>query len=106
MNAILEQVYPQRIEAIEALRAVNNSSSSTQLRDCAGHICQSAERFGRASSAVNWRAFGKALDIAALLVDWRKSRSRGGTGRERFRRAAKLQFEELVSEKRTLSVYM
>ena len=98
MNAILEQVYPQRIEAIEALRAVNNSSSSTQLRDCAGHICQSAERFGRASSAVNWRAFGKALDIAALLVDWRKAVREAEPDAERFRRAAKLQFEELVSE--------
>ena len=98
MNAILEQVYPWRIEAIEALRATENASNSTQLRDCAGRVRRGAERFGGAPAAVNWRAFGNALDIAALLVDWRNAVRGAEPDADRFRQAAKLRFDELASE--------
>ena len=94
MNAILEQVFPSRIEAIEALHTGESSSNGAQLRECARRVRQAAEQFGNAPAAVDWQAFATALEIAALLVDWRGAVRGAEREAERFLRAAKLRLHE------------
>lgn len=95
VNDILAQVFPSRIEAIEALLS---GTGGDELRESASRADQAATLFGLADAAQNWRDFAKALEIAAFLTDWERAARNAESDADRFLRAARVQYHDLVAD--------
>lgn len=95
MHAILGQIYPSRVEAIELLRAPQASASADALRLCAGKVRSASEALGRSPAVEDWSALADAVEIVAFLHDWRAAALRGEAEADRFVRAARLKLEVL-----------
>ncbi|KQZ33801.1 hypothetical protein [Caulobacter sp. Root1472] len=99
MNAILEQVYPSRIEAIAALRDATSKSSDTErLKSAAGAVQSAAQLFGRAPAARLWATFAEAIECVVLLETWRWAVLAAEQDADRYLRAARKRLERLATE--------
>lgn len=93
MKAIVEAVFPCRIEAVEALRETPRSSD--RLRTAAAGAAGQAVEFGRAPGSADWSALADALEIAALLTEWDKAVRAAEADADRYVRAARQRLEEM-----------
>jgi len=93
MNAVLEQTYPSRIEAITLLRNTNGEADIEALKDSAQHVRDAAASFGRAPAAKLWLAFAEAIDCIRFLEEWQRAVLSGEPDSDRLIRAARARLE-------------
>lgn len=98
VHAILDQIYPSRLDAVELLRGSQGLASASGLRACAGKLRASSEALGRSPAAEDWAALADAVEIIALLHDWSAAALKGEAEADRFLRAARLQLEVLEAK--------
>ena len=99
-SAILSQVFPARIEAVEALSAAAKvrNNNAKQLRDAASKLDEFGPRYGRASTATVYAAFAELLRSVAMLVEWRDAVLNAATEADRFLRSAKARHRQWQQE--------
>ena len=88
MSAVLEQIFPSRIEAILLLRDESGEADVEALKGAARSIRDAAEAFGRAPAAKLWRSFAEAVECVRFLEDWKRAVLAGETESARLLRAA------------------
>jgi hypothetical protein len=92
-DAIHDQVFPVRSRAIRVLRGAG--ADATAFQALANEAQELGNRFGRAPAAKWWHAFGAALEIVRLLIEWEKASLDAGIDADRFLRAARLRLKQL-----------
>lgn len=97
MNAILERVYPSRIEAIEILRQANGERDIEALKASAQRLRDATELFGRAPAGKLWRIFAESIECIRLIEDWRRAVLIAETDADRFLRAARARLKQIRS---------
>lgn len=98
MNVVLDQAFPSRIAAIEAIAAYPDHAGGDELRSRAEAVSAAAQLFGKAIAARDWRAFAQALEILALLADWAEAVHGAAIDADRFLRAARLRYRGFAAE--------
>ncbi len=98
MNVVLDQAYPSRIAAIEAITAYPDTADGEELRARAAEVLSAAQLFGSAAAARDWRAFGIALEILGLLADWCDAAHSAAIDADRFLRACRLRYRNFAAD--------
>lgn len=93
MQAIVEQTFPSRIEAIAALRAA--PPDADRLRRAAARAAEISDQFGLVDGAKNWQALAAGLRIAAHLTDWETAVVSAEMDADRHLRAARQLLKQL-----------
>ena len=96
VSAIIEEAFPSRIAAVEALRRPH--ASSDELRQCSAGVGVLAERFGRVPGARDWNALRLALETVAFLAEWSVAVEGAEPDADRHLRAARLRLKKLAAE--------
>ncbi len=98
MNVVLDQAYPFRIAAIEAIAAYPNTAGGDELRARAAAVLSAAQLFGSAAASRDWQAFGIALEILGLLADWTEAVHSAAVDADRFLRACRLRYRSFAAD--------
>ncbi len=98
MNVVLDQAYPFRIAAIEAIAAYPNTAGGNELRARAADVLSAAQLFGSAAASRDWQAFGIALEILGLLADWTEAVHGAAVDADRFLRACRLRYRSFAAD--------
>ena len=88
MSAILEQVFPSRIEATLLLRSESGEGDVDALKGAAHSIRKAADAFGRAPAAKLWFSLAEAIECVRFLEDWKRALLSGEADSDRLLRAA------------------
>ena len=97
MHAILEAVFPSRIEAVRALLAPAGSDGASALADAAAKVRDNLARVHDKEDQADWQALAEALDIGAKLRSWHQAVRDGEADADRLLRAARLQRQEWLT---------
>lgn len=100
MNVVLDQAYPSRIAAIEAIASYQDAAGGEELRARAADVLSAAELYGSAAAARDWQAFGIALEILGLLADWSNAVHSAAVDADRFLRACRLRYRSFAADAR------
>jgi hypothetical protein len=93
VNAIVEAVFPSRIDAVLTLH--DTAVTGDALRSAAGAVEEGALAFGRVPGAKDWGALAAALNILAMLTDWATAVDTAQLDSGRFLRAARQKLTKL-----------
>ena len=94
-DAILDQVFPVRSRAVLALRAAPSNADTATFQELARQAKDLGKVFGRAPGGNRWKAFGTALEITRLLIEWEQGSLSAALDCDRFLRAARLHLKQL-----------
>lgn len=95
MNVAIAQVYPARIEAARRLLADDALCDDGALRACAERIREAATVLARAPAGADWRTYADAIEVLALLVEWRRATRDAQADADRFLRAARFRLKDI-----------
>lgn len=97
-DAILDQVFPIRANAVLALRAEPSNADVGTFQALADEAKNLAMAFGRAPAAKRWVALASALDITRLVIEWEQASLTAAIDSDRFIRAARLRLKQVRGE--------
>lgn len=97
MHAILEAVFPSRIEAVRALLAPAGPDAAERLCEGATSVRSALKLIHEEQSQADWQGLAEALDIAAKLRSWHQAVLRSESDADRHLRAARLQKSEWLT---------
>jgi hypothetical protein len=94
VHAILEAVFPSRINAVKALLAPPGPTAAAALEDAANEVRAAIMRIHDEECQADWQALCEALSVSAKLRAWHEATLAGEVDSDRFLRAAQLQLSE------------
>lgn len=99
MSAILEQIYPSRIKAVEALLSgTAREPQINSLKSAAAEVRAAGQAFERAPAARLWAAFADALDCVCMLETWSAEVLSAERDADRHLRAARKRFMQMKAD--------